>query len=241
MRLDRPAGEALLPEARRALAAARAGADAVKDVHGLQRGRVSLGVMQQMSWIELPNTLARYTRRYPGIELRLRHAPARELHRQLLDGELDIAISWPPERPNPRLAAVTLMRTPLILACRHDDPLATHRTVSANDLAERSMVGFPYGWAMHSLSDQFLRRAGTTVTTHLEVNDTATALDLVEAGLGVALIAETLATPRRALRTVPLRGKPIEWVVSAIAVDPAPTNPAARELWRLITRSKAGS
>src|SRR4051794_35019434 len=66
-----PAGEALLPEARRALAAARAGAEAVNAVHGLQRGTVSLGVMQQMSLIDLPGTLARYSRRYPGVELRL--------------------------------------------------------------------------------------------------------------------------------------------------------------------------
>src|SRR6478672_4033455 len=115
--------------------------------------------MQQMSLIDLPRTLARYSRRYPGIELRLRHAPARDLHRQVLDGELDIAISWPPERPDARLATVILMRTPLALACRHDDPLATRRTASANDLAGKRVVGFPDGWAMHSLSEQFLRRS----------------------------------------------------------------------------------
>ncbi len=236
-----PAGEALLPEARRALAAARAGAEAVHAVHGLQRGTVSLGVMQQMSLIDLPRTLARYTRRYPGIELRLRHAPARDLHQQVLDGELDIAISWLSERPDTRLSTVTLMRTPLALVCRHDDPLATRPTASARDLTDRPIVGFPAGWALHSLSEQFLKRSAITLTTRFEVNDTATALDLVEAGLGVALIAETLATPRRALRTVPLRGKPIEWVICAVAVDPAPANPAARELWRLITDPQLAS
>lgn len=234
-----PAGHALLPEARRALAAARAGADAVKAVHGLQRGTVSLGVMQQLTVIDLPRTLARYTRRYPGIELRLRHAAARDLHRQLLDGELDIAISWPPERPDARLTAITLLRTPLVLVCQQDDPLATRRTASASDLAERRVVGFPDGWAMRSLSEQFFRRSATSFDTHLEVNDTATALDLVEAGLGVVLIAEALAAPRQALRTVPLRGRPIDWVICAVAVDPMPANPAAHELWRLITRPTA--
>lgn len=236
-----PAGQALLPEARRALAAARAGAEAVNAVHGLQRGTVCLGVMQQMSLIELPRTLARYTRRYPGIELRLRQAPARELQQQVLDGELDIAICWPAEPPDARLSTVTLMRTPLVLVCRHDDPLAARRTASATDLARRRVVGFPAGWAMHSLSEQFIRRSTITLNPHFEVNDTATALDLVEAGLGVALIAEALATPRRALRMVPLRGQPIDWVICAIAVDPAPVNPAARELWRLITRSTASA
>jgi DNA-binding transcriptional LysR family regulator len=230
------AGTALLPEARRALSAARAGVDAVKAVHGLQGGSVSLGVMQQMTLIDLPRTLGRYSRRYPDIELHLRHATARDLHQLILDGELDIAITWLSARPDARLTAVTLMRTPLVVACREDDPLTARRSVGASDLVARRLVGFPEGWAMHSLTELFLRRSGIALTTHFEVNDTATALDLVEEGLGVALIAEALAARRPALRTVPLRGRAIDWVICAVAVDPAPVNPAARELWRLLTR-----
>src|SRR3954451_11425112 len=74
------AGAALLPDARRALAAARAGADAVGAGHGLQRGHVSVEIMQQMGLADLPRLLARYHRRHPGIELRLPQAPADGLH-----------------------------------------------------------------------------------------------------------------------------------------------------------------
>jgi DNA-binding transcriptional LysR family regulator len=155
----------------------------------------------------------------------------------VLDGELDIAITWPSERPDSRLIRVTLMQTPLVFVCRDDDPLASHKAIAPSDLAERRLVGFPEGWAMHSLTERFLRRPGIALTTHFEVNDTATALDLVEAGLGVALIAEALAARRRRLRTVPLRGRRIDWLICAVASDPAPSNPAARELWHLVTRS----
>jgi DNA-binding transcriptional LysR family regulator len=234
------AGEALLPEARRALAAARAGLDAVRAVHGLQRGTVSLGVMQQMTVIDLPRTLARFSRRYPGVELRLRHAPARTLQRLVGDGDLDIAITWPSGVVDARLASVMLLRTPLVLVCRDDDPLADRRAIAASDLRDRRLVGFREGWAMHSLTEQFLQRTGTPLDVHFEVNDTGTALDLVDAGLGIALIAEALATGRRALRTVPLRGRPIDWVICAVSAAPAPTNPAARELWHLITQPATG-
>jgi DNA-binding transcriptional LysR family regulator len=230
------AGEALMPEARRALAAIRAGADAVRAVHGLQHGNVSLGVMQQMTLIDLPRTLARYNRRYPGVDIRLRHAPARTLQQMVISGELDVALTSLSGTVDPRLASTVLLRTPLVLVCHEDDPLATRRTIAASDLVKRRLVGFPEGWAMHSLTEQFLQRTGTNLDVHFEVNDTATALDLIEAGLGVALIAEALATGRRALRIVPLRGRVIEWVISAVAAAPEPTNPAARELWRLITR-----
>lgn len=231
------AGEALLPDARRALAAARAGAEAVDAVQGLQRGTVAVGVMQEMGLVQLPRTLAHYQRRYPGIELRLRQASTSDLHQLVADCALDLAVVSPPETATEQLVAVDLFRTPLVLACRSDDQLARRKTVGAGDLAGRSLIGFPRGWAMRGLADRMMRRSGMNLDVNLEVNDTPTLLDLVEAGLGVALIAEAIATQRHALRAIALRGRRIDWIISAVAAASGPTNPAARELWRLITRS----
>lgn len=55
--------------------AARAGAEAIGAVQGLRRGRIALGVMQ-MSLVELLRTLARFNRRYAGIDLWMRQASA---------------------------------------------------------------------------------------------------------------------------------------------------------------------
>jgi DNA-binding transcriptional LysR family regulator len=233
------AGEALLPEARRALAAARAGLAAVVAVLGLERGTLSLGVMQQMGIVELPRILARYHHRYPGIELHLRQAMVEELHQLLLDGSLDLAVASPPEPPDERLIAVELFRTPLVLACRADDPYAKRKTISAAALVGRNLIGFPQGWVMRTLADQLMQRSRTHLDFNLEINDTSTLLDLIEAGLGVALIAEALTSQRRALRAVPLSGRTMYWTISALAAAPGPSNPAARELWRLLTHDRA--
>jgi DNA-binding transcriptional LysR family regulator len=231
------AGAVLLPEARRALAAARAGADAVDAVQGLQRGHVSVGIMQQMGLVDLPRLLARYHRQYPGIELRLRQASADDLHQLLLDGELDLCVASPPEPTDDRLATVDLLHTPIVLACRADDPFATRRSVSLRELAGRNIIGFPRGWAMRNLTDRATTAAVVSLEVNLEVNDTATLLDLVEAGLGVTLIADAIGRQRRSLRTVPLSGgTKIDWTVSALTLNPGPTNPAALELWRQLAR-----
>jgi DNA-binding transcriptional LysR family regulator len=232
------AGAALLPEARRALAAARAGADAVGAVQGLQRGTVALGLMQQMGLVELPRILADYHRRYPGIELRLRQAPAEELHRLLAEGELHLAITAPPEPKSELLVAVDLFRSPLVLVCPVGDPLAGRTSVALKDLVGRNLIGFPHGWVIRALADRLMHESGVHLDSNLEVNDTATLLDLVEAGLGVALIADALTTGRPRVRTVRLSGPKAVWTISAVAMAPEPTNPAARELWRLITRSR---
>jgi DNA-binding transcriptional LysR family regulator len=231
------AGAALLPEARRALAAVRAGADAVEGVHGLQRGHLSVGVMQQMGVVELPRILARYHRLYPGIKLRLRQASADALHQLLIDGDLDLAVASPPVPVDARLIAVDLLRTPIVLACRGDDPYAARKAISIRDLAGRNLIGFPQGWALRNVTDRAAAAAGVSMDVNLEVNDTATLLDLVEAGVGVTLIAEALARQRRSLRTVPLSATmKSNWTVSALSVAPAPTNPAASALWQLLVR-----
>jgi DNA-binding transcriptional LysR family regulator len=231
------AGAALLPDARRALAAARAGADAVDAVQGLQRGHLSVGIMQQMGLVDLPRLLARYHRQHPGIELRLRQASADDLHQLLLDGDLDLCVASPPEPADHRLTAVDLLHTPIVLACRTDDPYATRRSVRLRDLSDRNIIGFPRGWAMRNLTDRATTAAAVSLEVNLEVNDTATLLDLVEAGLGVTLIADALVRQRRSLRTVPLSGGPeIDWTVSALTLNPVPTNPAALALWQQLTR-----
>jgi DNA-binding transcriptional LysR family regulator len=231
------AGTALLPEARRALAAAKAGTAAVGAVQGLQRGTVSLGVMQQMGLVELPRILADYHRAHPGIDLRLRQAPVDDLHRLLVEGQLDLAITSPPEAKDERLVAVDLLRSPLVLACPAHDSLAGRKSVALRDLVGRNLIGFPHGWVMRALAEKLMRQSGVHLDFNLEVNDAATLLDLVEAGLGVAVIAEALTTGRRGLRTVRLSGSRSVWTISAVTIAPVPTNPAARELWHLVSRA----
>ena len=148
------AGQALLPEARRALAAARSGADAVAAVHGLQRGSVSLGVMQQMRLVELPKLLVQYQRRYPAIKLKLRQAGASDLHQLVLGGHLDLAVASPPAPPDDRLVSLALLRTPLVFACRRDDELARRKSIDVGELGERNLVGYPRGWALRGLAEE---------------------------------------------------------------------------------------
>ena len=154
----------------------------------------------------------------------------------LVEGELHLAVTSPPEPADERLVTTDLFHTPLVLACPADHPLARRKTVAAHDLIGYNLIGFPHGWVIRSLADRLMRESGVLLDTNLEVNDTATLLDLVEAGLGVALIAEGLTTGRRELRPVRLRGSRISWTISAVTLAPEPSNPAARELWRLITR-----
>src|SRR5579862_6290465 len=227
------AGAALLPEARRTLASARAAADAVAAVEGLTRGTLTLGVMQSGWLFDLAGLLARYRATYPGVRLKLEHASTAELGRLLHDGALDMTFATELNGPSSDVVSVPLLRSPLVV-CTADGVFRRRRTITLANVAERAQVSFPAGWGVTTLVERVLRSAGIQARADLEVNDTDTLLDLVEAGLGIAIIPRALAQLRPALHQLAITDGSWDWTVVAQVLAPAPVNPAARALWALL-------
>ena len=237
-----PAGAALLPEARRTLASARAATDAVAAVEGLQRGTLTLGVMQAGWLFDLPGLLARYRTTYPGIAIKLQQASTAELASLLGAGTVDVTFASAGDESGPDVVSVPLVRSPLVVAVsRTDVPFNRRRSVALAGLADREQVSFPVGWGVRTLADRALRAAGIEPNVGLEVNDTNTLLDLAEAGLGVAVIPEAIARVRPNLHQLTIRDGSWYWTIAAHTVAPTPVNPAARALWEMLkAASRAG-
>src|SRR3982074_393914 len=69
-----PAGETLLPLARRVLADVAGAESEVQGLTGMRRGGLSVGATPSLSTTLVPAALARYHQNYPGIELVLHEA-----------------------------------------------------------------------------------------------------------------------------------------------------------------------
>ncbi|TMG41300.1 MAG: LysR family transcriptional regulator [Chloroflexi bacterium] len=87
-----PAGEALLPWARRVLGDLDAATVEVRELTELRRGRLALGATPSVSTSLLPRALARFHASYPGVELVVREAGSRDLVAALEEGALDLAL-----------------------------------------------------------------------------------------------------------------------------------------------------
>src|SRR5215475_13563612 len=87
-----PAGEALLPLARRILADVETARREVQDLTGLRRGRVRLGATPSLFAGLLADALALFRGRYPGIELHVEEGGSRDLVHDLARGHLDLAL-----------------------------------------------------------------------------------------------------------------------------------------------------
>ena len=226
----------MLAEARRTLSSARAAVEAVAAVQGVQRGTLTVGIMQTPLF-DLPGLIARYRRAYPGIELRIRQAGSTELGR-LLGDRVDVIFRAVADESS-GFVSIPLASSSLAVVCHPDHALAGHAAVDLRALAGSALADYPLGWEVRTLSDRALRSSGVEPRYAFEVNDTRTLLDLVEIGLGVAVFPGAIAAPRGArLQEIAIKGRRWDWTVRAEALAPGPSNPAARALWTMLPDQK---
>jgi DNA-binding transcriptional LysR family regulator len=229
------AGLALLPEARRTLAAAAAAGDAVAAVQGLLRGTLAVGTMQILPpAVDLVAVLGRFHAEHPGVELRLRQAGTGTLLEEVAAGALDLALVAPVGRPPTRLVVRRLASDPLLVACAPAHPLASRGQLDLADLAGEPFVDFQPDWGLRMLVDQQLAAAGLDRHTALEVNDLPTLLELVAHGLGVALVPEVLTGHPAEVRYLPLRPPAPTFEVAVATVGDPPASQAARVLLAML-------
>ena len=229
------AGLALLPEARRTLAAATAAADAVAAVQGLVRGTLAVGTMQILPpAVDLVAILGRFHAQHPGVELRLRQAGTGTLLGEVAAGALDLALVAPVGRPPAGLVVRGLASDPLLVACAPEHPLAGREEVELAELAAEPFVDFQPDWGLRMLVDRQLAAAGLDRHTALEVNDVPTLLELVAHGLGVALVPEVVTRHRAQVRYLRLRPPAPTFEVAVATVGDPPASQAARVLLAML-------
>ena len=190
------AGEVFLEKALITLNAARGAQDAVADVQGLRRGVLRIGTVESLpAFIDLPALLARYHGLHPDIDVRLRQGSSSHLLDRIRAGELDLAflpICEPPLDIQTRLIACE----ELVLVCPIGHRLAGREGVGFADAAQDPFVDFAREWGTRQIVERAFHAAGVERHTAFEVSDLETQLQLVERGLGVALVPEAIALGR---------------------------------------------
>ena len=183
------AGRALLPAARRALAAADEGRDAVAGVRGVLRGQLHVGAIQTLAVIDLAALLAGFRRAHPGVTIRLSHDAAPVLASAAADAQLDIAFIDGPTDPA-ALTRVEIGHDDLILAVPHGDPLAARASIELADpaLRERDFVDYRADSGLRAQIDVACAAAGLARRTVCEAQNMQYLAELVQRGLGISVL-----------------------------------------------------
>ena len=199
-----PAGEALLPAARAALAATDRARRAARMVLGLEAGELEIATVGTVAIGLLPPVLRRWRARHPARTVRLheyRDGPA--LAEAVAEGGADLGIGPRPKEWSGPLEP--LGDEELVVVLPPGDRLREREDgVPLAALADREWVLFERGHALEQLIETLCAEAGFTPRPAVRTAQIAAVPALAAAGLGPALVpVNILAGPqRRAARSL---------------------------------------
>ncbi|MFI0405724.1 LysR substrate-binding domain-containing protein [Actinomadura sp. 3N508] len=188
-----PAGRAMLPHARAALADAAKAESAVRRAAGLAAGELRLATVYSISIGVLPPALRAWRRLHPGIDVRLfEHRHAGELAEAMARGQADLAIGPPPSGWTGPVR--TLGTEEFVVAVPADDPLALQGAdeVELGALRDRPWVHYGPDNGLAAVLDRACLAAGFRPDAAVRTEQTASAPILAATGLGPALFPANL-------------------------------------------------
>jgi DNA-binding transcriptional LysR family regulator len=196
------AGAALLPEARRLLAEAAELPDLVRRAAAGQAGRLALSFVTSADYSVLPPFMRRYRAAYPHVHIALQEATSDLQVEALLRGRIDAGLLIPPlpEKARTALDYMKVLEEPLILCAPAELPaLRGGRPVRLQDLAPLPLVIFPRqsSPALHDAILSCFRAAGITPAIGQEAIQMQTIVSLVSAGMGLALVPQSVSNLMR--------------------------------------------
>lgn len=193
------AGEAFYSEARTVLARVEHAKLAAKGAALGECGRLSLGFVSIAAYSLLPSTLKTFCTRYPGVELQLHEETSDVQVADLLGGRIDLGIALSPVDET-RLTFTSLKKERLILALPEGHERAKQPGNAAlAAMAQEPFIIFPRPLApgLHDSVLAFCRQEGFTPRISQHAKQMQTIVSLVSAGLGVALVPESLRNLQR--------------------------------------------
>ncbi|KUZ62547.1 LysR family transcriptional regulator [Burkholderia ubonensis] len=197
-------GAALLPDVRKLLAAADALPPRAQSLARGETGSLALAFVSTADYGLLPSLLRAFGARYPQVRLQLEEATSDVQIEELAAGRIDAGLIIPPVPPRhaAELSYLPVVREPLVLAMpAAAAPAETPEDapVRLADVAALPLVIFPRRLApgFYDIITGCYGAAGATPRIGQEAIQMQTIVSLVSAGMGVALVPQSLRNLRR--------------------------------------------
>ena len=183
------AGRTLLPHIERAMAAVRAGRQAVADVLEGSAGRLTIGAAPAVSTYVLPSMLHRFQAEHPMVQLSVRSGHSEEVLEMVLREEVEIGLMRPIQHPD--ILTVPLYEDPLVLVVPRGHDFAARGQIRMAQMASEHLILFDRTSSYHELTSSIFRQAGIDPRGFIEVDNIDAAKRMVEQRLGIALLPRT--------------------------------------------------
>lgn len=235
------AGIDFLPKAQKAIVELEQSFDDLKQQGAKRRERLDIACLPVFAVNYLPPILRKFQRSQPHVQVRVFETPSAAIAELVQSGEAEFGFSvvktgrWD-------LDVEPLFTSSFSLACPARHVLAKKRSLSWSELRNLPLIRVGAKTAIRALIDDTASAARLTFTWPYEVEQVETAVNLVETGLGYAIVPSIdVALHRgRGLVAVPLRGPRVSCSYGLVTRRGMPLSPPAAELRALLIGEMTG-
>ncbi len=183
--------------------------EVMEALKGVKRGRLNIAVASTVNYFA-PRALAVFSRRYPGVTLKLEVNNRRTLINLLEENEIDLALmGQPPEE----FEAEPFMRNPLVVIAPPEHPLVGQGRISLRRLAEEIFVMREQGSGTRAAMERFFEEQNLTLRAGMEMTRNEAIKLAVRAGMGLAVVSRhslELELETRRLAILDVESFPVE-------------------------------
>jgi len=233
------AGKVFLDQARATLAQADAAAESARRAAAGELGILRIGFVASAAMQLVPSIVLAYRRKYPGVKLELQNLRTVLQLSSLQDRSIDVGYIRLPALGKD-LMVTRVHREPFALIVPRTHPLAREQSFDLKALQDEPFVAYARRWApgFYDRWVSIFTQAGFSPQVVQETGDMYTAIALVAAGVGVAVVPSGLVRGRAQEVSVKrLPGKVLSEIgVAARAGDSSPLVKKFLELSMLLGR-----
>lgn len=200
------AGMIFREHARRALREMELAQATIAQEEGLQRGQLTVGVVQTVNAYLVPEIVTRFSTKYPLVSLKLDELSGPDIEAGVENGALDMGIGFVPVTSE-RIENQPLFEEDFVLIASPGHRLAKRRQLSLSALAEESLILLPDIFCTRRLLNASFERVGAQPKIIVEMNSIEGILATVRTSrLATVLPRLSLGVGRNnGLRGIPLK------------------------------------
>jgi DNA-binding transcriptional LysR family regulator len=240
-----PAGAELLPRARRILDDMAAAMDRLQAIARQTEPRLAFGCLPTIAMVCLPDVIARFRDRHPAMAIRVFDGSASDIADKVQAGDADFGVTvaaasrWD-------LDLEPLVKEPFVLLSRREDGVTAREALAWSEIAELPLIRISAETGNRILIDDALGARKETLNWRYEVQRVTTAVALVGAGVGYAVLPQfaVRTLDRGLLATVPLTAPTVTRTLAVVTRKGHTLSPAAAFMLELIAaalRSEIGT
>ena len=229
------AGIDFLPKAQKAVFELEQSFDDLKQQGAKRRERLDIACLPIFAVNYLPPILSRFHKLQPGVHVRVCETPSAAVAELVQSGEVEFGLSvvqtnrWD-------LDVEDVSSSAFVLTCPSRHALAKKRAVGWRELRNLPMIRVGPKTAIRPMIDDALAAAHLSFNWRYEVEHVETAVNLVDAGLGCAIVPgiDVALHRGRSLAAIPLRTPKLSCVYGLVTRRGMPLSPPAASLRALL-------